>query len=228
MMRSFTIVCLLAASARSAEPIHLFHGKDLTGWKLHGDPARNRWVVGKASLDPHDPTKLVVAPATSPDEAELINAGAGGINLVTEAEFGDCRVELEVMVPKGSNSGIYLMGEYEVQVFDSYGKKELRYGDMGGIYDHAPPRVNASKKPGEWQKFVIEFRAPRFREGRRIEPAQFVHVTLNGQVIHEQVSLRGPTPAGLSGREKSQGPLMLQGDHGPVAYRKLMIYPAKP
>jgi hypothetical protein len=203
----------------------LFNGKDLSGWKRHGDAARNRWVVGKAALDPNDPSRLVVQPARSPEEAELINTSSGGINIFTDAEFADGIVELEVMVPKGSNSGIYLMGEYEVQVLDSFGKRQLKYGDMGGIYDHAPPRINAAKKPGEWQKFVIEFQAPRIVDGRRLRQARFVKVTLNDQVIHEHVELRGPTTAGLTGQERSRGPLMLQGDHGPVAYRNLFFRP---
>jgi hypothetical protein len=133
------------------------------------------------------------------------------------------------MVPKGSNSGIYFMGEYEVQVFDSYGKKDkdLKYGDMGGIYDHAAPRVNASKAPGEWQKFVIEFQAPKFENGKKVANARFLKVTLNDQVIHENVELKRPTTSSLTGKERPTGPLMLQGDHGPVAYRHLVIKPLK-
>ena len=73
------------------------------------------------------------------------------------------------MVPKGSNSGIYVMGEYEVQILDSYGKPadKLTQGDLGALYSAAAPKVNASKKPGEWQKFVIEFQAPKFDGTRR-------------------------------------------------------------
>ena len=72
------------------------------------------------------------------------------------------------MIPKGSNSGIYLMGEYEVQIYDTYGKKDLKPGDMGGIYTYAAPKVNACKKPGEWQKFVIDFVAPKFEADKKI------------------------------------------------------------
>ncbi|MCX7700852.1 MAG: DUF1080 domain-containing protein [Gemmataceae bacterium] len=217
-------LCLLVSSAAAAEPVRLFNGKDLTGWKLHGDTNRNRWQVGRSSLDPKNPAKMLLEPSSS--EGELVNTDNSGINIATEAEFGDCILEIEVMVPKGSNSGIYLMGEYEVQVLDSYGKRELTYGDMGGIYNYAPPRQNAAKKPGEWQKFVIEFRAPRFGDdGQRQQQARFVKVTLNGQVIHENVELRGPTAGGLTGREKPRGPLMLQGDHGPVAYRHIVVRP---
>ncbi len=224
MIRALIVLGLLVSPMAAAEPVRLFNGKDLTGWKLHGDATRNRWTVGQPSLAPTHSGKLVVQPVGS--DGALVNSDNGGINIFTEAEFGDCRLEIEVMVPQGSNSGIYLMGEYEVQVLDSYGRRELKYGDMGGIYDHAPPRLNAAKKPGEWQKFVIEFRAPRFaKDGRRLQQARFVKVTLNGQLIHENVELRGPTTAGLTGREKPRGPLMLQGDHGPVAYRNIMLQP---
>jgi hypothetical protein len=118
------------------------------------------------------------------------------------------------------------MGHYEVQILDSYGKKDkdLKYGDCGGIYDHAPPRVNASKKPGEWQTFEITFRAPRFGpKSDRLMPARFVKVVHNGQVIHENVDLKGPTTASLGGKERASGPVLLQGDHGPVAFRNLRM-----
>ena len=131
------------------------------------------------------------------------------------------------MVPKGSNSGIYVMGEYEVQVLDSYGKEKVGPGDMGGIYNTAAPKVNASKKPGEWQKFVIEFQAPKFEDGKKVANAKFVKVTLNDQVIHENVEATAPTPSCLTGKESPTGPIMLQGDHGPVAYRNFVVKPLK-
>src|SRR5581483_2513023 len=112
------------------------------------------------------------------------------------------------MIPKGSNSGVYVMGEYEVQILDSYGKEKLSPGDLGGLYQNAAPRVNASRKPGEWQKFVIDFQAPRFEDGKRVAKAKFLKVTLNGEVIHENVEMKGPTPSGLTGKEQPTGPLM--------------------
>jgi hypothetical protein len=88
--------------------------------------------------------------------------------------------------------------------------------------------VNASKPPGEWQKFVIDFRAPKFDEsGKKIANARFVKVELNGQVLHENVEMKGPTPSGVTGKEAPEGPLMFQGDHGPVAYRNIRITPVK-
>jgi hypothetical protein len=85
--------------------------------------------------------------------------------------------------------------------------------------------VNAAKKPGEWQKFVIDFRAPRFENGKKTENAKFLKVTLNNEVIHENVEVKGPTPSCLTGKESPTGPLMFQGDHGPVAFRNLKIIP---
>ena len=96
-------------------------------------------------------------------------------------------------------------------------------GDLGGLYGAAAPKVNASKKPGEWQKFVIDFQAPRFEDGKKIANAKFVKVTLNDQVIHENVEMKGPTPSGVTGKEAPTGPLMFQGDHGPVAFRNIRV-----
>jgi hypothetical protein len=127
------------------------------------------------------------------------------------------------MVPQGSNSGIYVMGEYEVQILDSFGKEQVGAGDIGGLYGAAAPRLNAAKAPGEWQKFVIEFQAPKFDGDKKIANAKFKKVTLNGQVIHEDVEMQGPTPSGVTGKEAATGPLMFQGDHGPVAFRNIEI-----
>lgn len=200
-----------------------FNGKDLEGWKLKGPEAKSKWKVGKASLDPADPKKFAVA-----EGAELVNASGGGVDLYSVQTWGDCVIEVEVMVPKGSNSGIYVMGEYEVQILDSFGKEKVGAGDIGGLYGAQAPRVNASKAPGEWQAFRIEFQAPKFdAAGKKTSNAKFVKVELNGQVLHENVEMKGPTPAGVSGKESAKGPIMFQGDHGPVAYRNLKVAGAK-
>src|SRR5207244_12091982 len=143
------------------------------------------------------------------------------VDFYTVEKWGDCTVAVEFMVPKGSNSGVYLMGEYEVQILDSYGRPKVGPGDLGGLYTTAAPRVNASKKPGEWQKFVIDFQAPRFEDGKKTANAKFVKVTLNEQVIHENVEMKGVTGGNLAGKEVPTGPLMFQRDHGPVAFRHL-------
>ena len=165
-------------------------------------------------LDPKSPDKIVFKEGTG----ELVNTSTGSEDIYTEAKYGDCLVEIEVMVPKGSNSGIYLMGEYEVQVLDSFGKEKVGPGDMGGIYSTAAPKVNASKKPGEWQKFVIDFQAPKFEGTKKVSNAKFIKVTLNDQVIHENVEATKPTGNELSKTEVPTGPPLLQGDHGPVSF----------
>lgn len=216
------MIILMTATLLIAGPDEPFSGKDLTGWKTKGDAAKSRWKVGKASLDAADAAKLSVADGTG----ELVNAAGKGVDLYTEAKWGDALIEVELMVPKGSNSGIYVMGEYEVQVFDSFGKEKMQASDIGAVYGAAVPKVNASKKPGEWQKFAIDFKAPKFNDkGEKTANAVFVKVTLNDQVLHENVEMKGPTPAGVTGKEAASGPLMFQGDHGPVAYRNIKVMP---
>jgi hypothetical protein len=138
------------------------------------------------------------------------------------------------MVPKESNSGVYFQGRYEIQILDSWGVKEPKYGDCAGVYASCsepkpdfkghPPSVNASKPPGEWQSFDVLFRAPRFdSNGKKIENARFLKVTHNGQVVQENIEVPRPTCAAHWLDEKPLGPLMLQGDHGPVAYRNIWI-----
>jgi len=211
----------VAAGETAIEP---FNGKDLTGWKPKGAAEKSKWKVGKATLDAADPKKLSVAEGTG----ELINAVGGGVDFYSEATHGDAVIEVELMVPKGSNSGVYVMGEYEVQVLDSFGKEKLGMGDIGALYNAAAPKSNASKAPGEWQKFVIDFRAPKFdAEGKKTGNALFVKIELNGTVIQENVEMKGPTPGGVTGKEKAQGPIMFQGDHGPVSYRNIKITPVK-
>jgi len=208
-----------------------FNGRDLSGWKLQGDAKRSKWVVGRATMDEKDKRWLSVVelnPAQDggPAAREMVNnvtEKERSINIYTEAKFGDCTIEVELMVPKDSNSGIYVMGEYEVQVLDSFGREKVGAGDLGGLYGASAPRVNAAKKPGEWQKFVIDFQAPKFENGKKISNAKFLKVVLNGECIHENVEMKGPTPSGVTGREAPTGPIMFQGDHGPVACRNLRV-----
>ncbi|HEY5824189.1 MAG TPA: family 16 glycoside hydrolase, partial [Cyclobacteriaceae bacterium] len=154
-------------------------------------------------------------------------------NLVSAFEHGDIELELEVMLPKGSNSGIYLQGRYEVQLLDSWGVKDAKYSDIGGIYRNwekepgkiymgKAPLTNPAKAPGLWQKFKISFRAPRFNSaGEKITNAKFVSVELNGVKIHDNVEVPLPTGGPIENNEKPFGPLMIQGDHGPVAFRNV-------
>jgi hypothetical protein len=217
------VLVLTATSARADDAkTSPFNGKDLSGWKTKEPASRSQWKVGTATLDPADPSKIKLAEGGG----DLVNVQGRGVDIYSEQKWGDARIEVEVFVPRRSNSGIYVMGEYEVQVLDSYGKKRLGGGDMGALYNAAPPKVNASKAPGEWQKYVIEFRAPKFdAAGKKTANAKFVKVTLNDQVLHENVEMKGVTPTGVTGKEAATGPIMFQGDHGPVAYRNIKITP---
>ena len=123
----------MSVADETAKP---FNGKNLDGWKQKGPATKSHLTVGTAKLSPKNAREFVV----SKNGHELINAKGGGIDFYSEAIFGDAIIEVEVMVPQGSNSGVYVMGEYEIQVLDSYGRKKLGGGDMGAIYGAAPPR----------------------------------------------------------------------------------------
>ena len=201
-----------------------FDGKSLQDWKTKPRGKNtNQWKVGIAAVNPERPNELVVKEGSG----EMVNtpskATGKSLDIYSTFTHGDARIELELMVPKGSNSGIYLHGEYEVQVLDSYGRKKLGMGDMGAIYGAKPPSTNACKKPGEWQKYIILFRAPKFKDGKKVANARIDKVILNGQLLQQDVELPKPTPGGITGKEKAKGPLMFQGDHGPVAYRNIKI-----
>ena len=225
---AIAVALLPGSRAADNKPIEPFNRKDLTGWKLK-DEKKNNWVVFWYVINPNKPTELIKQNVTPTDYPHLVNAKGGGSDIYTEEKFGDVVVELEFMVPKDSNSGIYLMGEYEVQILDSFGKPDdkLTQGDLGALYSAAAPKKNVAKKPGEWQKFVIDFQAPKFVDGKKTENAKFLKVALNGEVLHENVELKQQTPGGLTGKEAATGPLMFQGDHGPVAFRNIKITPKK-
>jgi Domain of Unknown Function (DUF1080) len=171
----------------------------------------------------------------APGAGVLVNGAKGNTrNILTEIEHGDVEVHIEFVVPKNSNSGIYFMGRYEIQVLDSWGVASPKYSDCGGVYASCsdpkpdskgtPPSVNAAKPPGEWQSFDVTFRAPRFdAAGKKTENARFVKVVHNGKVIHDNVESPRSTCAAHWLDEKAKGPLMLQGDHGPVAYRNIRL-----
>jgi len=204
-----------------------FNGKNLDGWvaKKQGKN-KNHWTVGTASLDKANPRELAVAKKGT----ELINAKGHGLDFYSKYTHGDAILKIEVMVPQRSNSGIYVHGEYEIQVLDSYGRdKKPGPGDMGAIYAAAPPTKPKYKKPGEWQQFEIHFLAPKFdAKGKKTGNAKLLKVILNGQLIHKDVVMKGPTPGGVTGKEHAKGPIMFQGNHGPVAYRNIQVLPLKP
>ncbi len=219
------VICADVSAAADDKPAAPFNGKNLEGWSFKNPKERSKWTVGFAALDPADPAKFVVKAAS--DIPELVNNQGGGVDIYTYEKYGDSIIKLEVMVPKGSNSGVYVLGEYEVQILDSFGKEKVGAGDIGGLYSAAAPRVNAAKEPGKWQTMEIHFQAPKFEGDKKTANAKFVKVVLNGQTIHEDVEMKGPTPSGVTGKEAPTGPLMFQGDHGPVAFRNIQIRPLK-
>jgi hypothetical protein len=215
-----------------ADDIVLFNGKDLSTWK---EPLGAWSVVGAVKVDAAQPKQF----SSEPGQGVMLSSAAGkSANLISNAEHGDAEIHVEFNVPQGSNSGIYLQGRYEIQVFDSFGKAEIAEHDCGAIYQRwdpsrgkgnegyegHTPKVNASKAPGEWQSFDITFRAPRFdASGKKIENAKFIKVVHNGQIIHENVEMTGPTRGSKFEDEAAKGPIVIQGDHGPVAYRNLKV-----
>ena len=211
--------------------ITISDGRSLLGWKA---PFGEWRLVQSAKLTLNKPNIFTLVPG----KGILVNGIHGKTeNLLSNFQHGDVQAAIEYMVPKGSNSGVYFQGRYELQIFDSFGKKSVTSKDNGGIYEREvegksvggnAPIINASKPPGEWQKFIVVFRAPRFDvDGNKLENAKFVKVIHNGQLIHKDIEVGGPTKGARYNDEKSIGPLMLQGDHGPVAYRRIIFKPIK-
>jgi hypothetical protein len=206
---------------------------DFSAWRNPGD-----WqIVGQAIMSPENEKSI----ATRPGTGIIVNGPKGNtVDLLSRAEFVDVRAHIEFMLPRGSNSGVYFMGRYEIQILDTYGVERPTYDACGGIYQRwdpkrtphgyegRPPRVNAALPAGQWQSFDVIFRAPRFdRSGRKIANARFDKVIHNGILVHQNVEVTGPTRASAYKDEKPTGPLMLQGNHGPIAYRNIWIVPLK-
>lgn len=146
------------------------------------------------------------------EDGVMVNKESGG-NLVTKEEFDDFKLHVEFRYPEGSNSGIYLRGRYEVQIIDSYGMEPESHL-LGGIYGFIDPSVNAAKKAGEWQSYDIML------------TGRMVTVELNGTEVICNRPIPGITGGALDSREGEPGPIMIQGDHGPVEFRNITITPA--
>lgn len=180
--------------------------------------------------------------ANSPlDKAPTDSKNPYKYNLFTNLQHGDIDLELDYMMASKSNSGVYLQGRYEIQLFDSWDVHSPKTADNGSIYERwddkrpdgqqgyegHPARQNASRAPGLWQHLKISFQAPRFNTNgpggvpQKTENARMLRVELNGVVIHDDVELTGPTRAAGFDDEKPLGPIMLQGDHGAVAFRNI-------
>lgn len=183
---------------KCGEPVQLFNGKDLTGWRLINPKQANGFKVVDGVLvnDPVNP------------EGQRVNFG----NLRTDSEFEDFKLELQVNVPEHSNSGVYLRGMYEIQVVDSYGK-ELDPHNMGAVYSRIKPATAAEKKGGEWQTMEI------------ILCDRHITVTLNAVRIIDNQPVYGPTGGAMQADVFKAGPIYLQGDHGKVSYRDIVLTP---
>jgi hypothetical protein len=181
------------------EPVELFNGKNLDGWKMLNPNQANGFKVENGVLI-NDPVQ---------EEGEdRIYYG----NIRTAEEFEDFNLTLEVNVPAHSNSGIYLRGMYEVQVVDSYGK-ELDSHNMGALYSRITPSEAAEKPAGEWQTMDITLYK------------RHLTVKLNGTTIIDNQPVLGPTGGAISADLYSPGPIYLQGDHGKVSYRNIVLKP---
>jgi hypothetical protein len=206
---------------------------DMSFWK---PSEKNNWQIAgdvMADIDKHDvmtrtPGKGILSNIPEPKNRT---------NLQSVAEFGDVDVSFDFMMAAHSNSGFYLMGRYEVQLLDSWGVKNPNTGDCGGIYKrrryengkeilwegHAP-RLNACLAPGLWQHIDISFQAPKFdAAGKKTQNAKMLFVKLNGVTVQENVELTGPTGGPIANEEAATGPFMIQGDHGPVAFKNFVI-----
>jgi len=170
-------------------PIRLFNGTDLTGWHALGT---NQWRAVNG----------------------VLQSPKSGANIVTDRTFTDYRLHLEFRYPKGSNSGVYQRGRYEVQIEDSL-TTEPQNDLLGGIYGFIAPSEVAAKKPGEWQTYDITL------VGRMIT------VVANGKTVVCNREIPGITGGALDSNEGEPGPLLLQGDHGPIEYRNITIRPAR-
>jgi hypothetical protein len=194
-----------------SDAVVLFDGKDLSKWQQQ-DGSAAKWKVENGYVE--------VVPKTG--------------ELRTKEAFGDCQLHVEFREPtpphgesqERGNSGVFLMGLYEVQVLDSYDNKTYADGQASALYGQYPPLVNASRPPGEWQWYDIVFHGPRFdASGKLLRPARFT-VFHNGVLVQDNVELTGPTANGVRPPYKvtpEKLPLGLQ-DHGnPVRYRNIWI-----
>jgi len=197
-----------------SDAVVLFDGTDASGW-VHADGGEMKWTVENGYMQ--------VAPKTG--------------NIQSTEHFGDCQLHVEWAAPAEvqgdsqgrGNSGVFLMGRYEIQVLDCFDNPTYPDGTTAGIYGQRPPLVNACREPGEWQSFDIVWVAPRFDDETLVSPAR-VTVLHNGVLVHHDQELTGPTTHRRIldyQPHPPTGPLMLQ-DHGDlVRFRNIWYRPLK-
>lgn len=215
----WTLNAGFSSAKKSEDPIQ-FSLDDLS---LFNSPSKSWQIVGNVNSDLTKEQTLFPAKGTG----VLLNQPSKkvpGEDLFTNIEFGDIDLELDYLMPRKGNSGVYLQGRYEVQLADSWDATIINSGTNGGIYDLTPPRKNVSKAPGLWQKLKLSFQAPRFDgNGHKVENARLLRVELNGVLIQENVELFKPTPGAIRDDEVAKAPLRIQGDHGAVAFRNIKV-----
>jgi hypothetical protein len=194
-----------------SDAVVLFDGKDLSKW-AHKDGSPAKWKVESGYLE--------TVPKTG--------------YIYTREAFGDCQLHAEFaepVPPKGEsqgrgNSGVFLMGLYEIQVLDSYENKTYADGQAAAVYGQYPPLVNAARPPGHWQSYDIVFHGPRFdKAGKLLRPAR-VTVLHNGVLVQDNVELSGPTAHGARPPYSPQPeklPLALQDHSNPIRFRNIWI-----
>jgi hypothetical protein len=194
-----------------SDAIVLFDGKNFSNWE--GD--KNQpigWTMENGAM--------------------IVKGGSGGIK--TKRGFGDCQMHIEFRTPaevKGDgqgrgNSGIFLMGKYELQVLDNYNNKTYVNGQAGSMYKQLPPMVNACRPPGEWQTYDIIFTAPRFYDDGRLKSQARITVIHNGVLVQNNTTIWGSTEyigSPVYKKHSDKEPIFLQ-DHGnPTAFRNIWI-----
>ena len=227
-------VWLLGTALASGQQLADQSGIDLKDLSAFKNPGQTWSVAGGVTANLNEVNVLNVTKGTG----VLVNQPTkkiAGSDLLTVGEHGDIVIELDYMMAKGANSGIYLQGIYEIQLEDSWGMMNATAANNGGIYarwdDSKPegkkgyeghaPRQNASKAPGLWQHIRIAFQAAKFDGSlKKTENARIISIELNGVQIHDNVELFGST-RGANGFEKPLGALRLQGDHGSVAFKNI-------
>lgn len=171
------------------KPIPLTQGNEIKGWHVFGE---NQWIAKDG----------------------VLSSPKSGANLITDEKFSDFKLHIEFRIPKGSNSGVYLRGRYEVQITDSKGM-EPAIDQLGSVYGFISPSDMVAKEAGEWNSYDITL------IGRMIT------LVANGKTIISNQEIPGITGGALDSNEGEPGPLYIQGDHGPVEYRNITITPAK-
>jgi len=193
-----TLVALGPVTLNAAEAGNgftpLFNGKDLTGWKLRNPNGHNSWSVLPGGI-----------------LKNTVEKGTHGTDLLTDKKYWNFTVRYEYMTPDGSNSGFYLRGRYEIQILGDYKSGKANNSCNGSLYSFKAPDQFVTKPGGEWQTVEATIIGDR------------ITVTLNGVKVHDNVKIDRATGGEVDRQLSEPGPIMLQGDHGTVSFRKILL-----